>query len=78
MEWHRFDYDNKAETAPPADRPVWIVEEFYLGGVGIGYFDGVTMRIWRGSGDCFVWWWAPMEIPAPPAEWSPYVPSGED
>jgi hypothetical protein len=36
IKWQRFDYDDKANTKPPADRLVWIVEEYYAEGVTLG------------------------------------------
>jgi hypothetical protein len=78
VEWRRFDYDDKTTTAPPGHALVWIVEEFYWQGVGIGYFDGNKMRMWNGSDDCYVSWWAPMERPEPPAEWKPFADRDEE
>lgn len=65
-EWRRFDYNDKASTAPVAERLVWIVEQFYEEGVTLGYFDGYTFRTWRGSDDCSVSWWAEIEYPPVP------------
>lgn len=62
-EWHEFSYDNKPGTAPPADKLVWIYEEYYAGGVTIGYFDGFTFRVWHGSDACSVTKWAPIIYP---------------
>ncbi|MEW1845935.1 hypothetical protein AB0392_48975 [Nonomuraea angiospora] len=62
-EWRRFDYDNKAATAPPRDTLVWIMEIYYEGGVTIGWYDGHTMRTWDGSDDCKVTHWMPMDKP---------------
>lgn len=71
VEWRPFDYDDKANTAPPVDEMVWVVEEFYTEGVTIGLFDGYTFRVLPGGGDdCSVAWWAPMVYPEPPAEWT--------
>jgi hypothetical protein len=65
--WQKFDYDDRATTAPPAEKLVWIVEDWaYDGGVGIGYFDGYTMRTWWGSDDCHVTYWAKIVYPTPP------------
>lgn len=68
VEWHRFDYHDKANTAPKEHyEPVWIVEECYAdGGVEIGYFDGFTFCRNGGSDDCHVSWWAPIAYPKPP------------
>lgn len=63
VEWHEFDYENKAATKPPSDELVWIVEQFYYEGVTLGYFDGFTFRLWHGSDDCSVTHWAPLEYP---------------
>jgi hypothetical protein len=65
-EWKPFDYDDKAATAPTVGALVWIVETFYARGVTLGYFDGFTMRTWRGSDDCSITHWAAIEKPAPP------------
>lgn len=66
--WRRFDYDRKAETKPPNDGMVWIIEEFYGDGTpGLGYFDGFTFRLAGGSDDCSVLWWMPIVVPAAPA-----------
>lgn len=65
-EWHKFDYEKKAETAPPADTLVWIVEEFYVQGVTLGYFDGFTFRTWQGSDDCSIAAWAALQFPEMP------------
>jgi hypothetical protein len=64
--WRRFDYDDKAATAPPPYTLVWIVETFYEDGVTLGYFDGYTMRTWSGSDDCRVTHWKPLKTPAVP------------
>lgn len=69
VEWRRFDYENKAETAPKGSDLVWIVEDYYSSGVDIGYFDGFTFRTSAGSDDCSVSWWAPITYPEPPEEW---------
>lgn len=61
VKWHPYDYENKPATAPDSDSIVWIVE----GGdeVTLGYFDGFTFRLWSGSDDCDVRYWAEMEYP---------------
>ena len=66
LEWTDFSYDHPKETAPEAGVLVWIVEDFYEGGVTIGYFDGAHFRMWSGSDDCFVLKWAPMVMPGDP------------
>jgi hypothetical protein len=66
VEWQRYDYENKANTAPPDDRLVWIIEDFYTEGVDLGFFDGFTFRTWTGSDDCSVSWWALIDYPPPP------------
>lgn len=74
LEWRRFDYDDKAGTAPPRDldyEPVWIVEDFYTQGVTLGYFDGLSFRTFGGSDDCSVSWWAEITYPEPPGDWKP-------
>lgn len=54
---------------PPVDEPVWVVEEFYLEGVGLGLFDGFTWRMLpSGSDDCQVSHWMPITYPDPPEE----------
>ena len=68
--WHRFDYDNKKATAPPNMQLVWIVEEYQADGVTAGYYDRGIWRVWNGSDDCSVSWWAHMEMPEPPVEWT--------
>ncbi|MEV0236920.1 hypothetical protein [Nonomuraea sp. NPDC050786] len=64
--WRRFDYGNKAATAPPPHTLVWIVETYYERGVTLGYFDGFTMRTWVGSDDCRVTHWKKLKRPAMP------------
>lgn len=64
-QWHEFYYDSKTDT-PEEQEAVWITEEFYEGGVTIGYFDGFTFRTWVGSDDCSVTHWAPIEYPEAP------------
>lgn len=64
--WQPFDYANKAATAPPVDKPVWIINEYDRGAVPIGYFDGFTMRPLIGYPDMDVSWWAEIVYPAPP------------
>lgn len=67
VEWRRFDYADKDNTAPKGTyTPVWIREDHYEEGVTIGYFDGYTFRVWGGSDDCSVSWWAPIQYPADP------------
>lgn len=67
--WRRFDHDDKAATAPLADEPVWVIEEYYYAGPTIGWFDGLSFRV-RGYGDdCRVTWWAPITYPEPPPTW---------
>jgi hypothetical protein len=66
-EWRRFDYNDKAATAPVADQLVWVVEEFYEQGVTLGFFDGFTFRTWSGSDDCSVSWWMPINYPSGPS-----------
>lgn len=66
VQWFRFDYANKAATAPKAGGYVWIMEDFYEQGVTLGYFDGATMRTAGGSDDCHVTHWAAIEYPQPP------------
>jgi hypothetical protein len=67
-DWRRYDFEDKTATAPPSDQMVWIVEEDWVHGVTVGIFDGDTLRILpSGSDDCDVSWWAPMDLPAPPA-----------
>lgn len=71
LEWHAFDYDNKAKTAPPRDlhhELLWVVEEFYEQGVTLGYFDGFTFHTWNGSDDCSVSHWAQIDYPEPPQD----------
>lgn len=65
--WRPFDYDDKKNTAPPANMLVWVVDEYHGPGVSIGFFDGYTMRAWWGSDDCSVISWAPIEYPTAPA-----------
>jgi hypothetical protein len=69
FDWHRFDYDDKAATAPPAQEPVWVMEEFYHGDKPtVGVFDGFTFHVLpSGSDDCSVTHWAPMAHPDPPS-----------
>jgi hypothetical protein len=66
VDWHEFDYNRKADTPTDYDL-VWIVENYYAGGVTVGYFDGFTFRTWSGSDDCSVSHWAPIVYPAGPA-----------
>ncbi|WP_204078366.1 hypothetical protein [Planotetraspora phitsanulokensis] len=65
VSWRPFDYEDKAATAPPTDRMVWIWETFEEG-VDLGYFDGFTMRTAAGSDDCHVTHWAFMDVPPGP------------
>ena len=60
VQWVKFDYTHKNETAPQDDSLVWINETFY-DGVTIGYFDGFTFRVWTGSDDCNISHWAKIE-----------------
>lgn len=64
--WTRFDYNDKANTAPKHGDPVLIREDFYEEGVTLGYFDGYTFRTWAGSDDCSVSYWAEIHYPADP------------
>jgi hypothetical protein len=66
VEWKPFDYSDKPSTAPPANRLVWIHDEFYHG-VTLGQFDGFTMVTYWGSDDLSVTHWAELEEPNPPA-----------
>lgn len=66
VEWHKFDYDDKTMTAPETNALVWIMEEYYYNDVTIGFFDGVTFRIWEGIDDCYVSFWAPIVYPEAP------------
>jgi hypothetical protein len=66
--WHKFDYEDRVRTAPPAYEPVWIVEVFY-GEARIGFYDGHGFRVVPGeSDDCSVSWWAPIQYPPQPKE----------
>lgn len=64
--WNRFDYNDKPNTAPKHDNPVLIREDFYTDGVTLGFFDGYTFRMWAGSDDCSVSYWAEIHYPADP------------
>lgn len=64
--WKKYDRAAKKETAPHPDTLVWIREEFYEGGVTLGYFDGFTFRTWSGSDDCSVSRWAEIAYPVDP------------
>jgi hypothetical protein len=64
--WNPFDYQDKAGTAPKHDNLVLIREDYYTGGVTMGYFDGYTFRTWAGSDDCSVSYWAEISYPADP------------
>lgn len=66
--WHRFDYDDKDATAPPAHETVWVFETFYYDGVTTGWFDGYTFQTTETGDDCCVTHWAKMKCPAPPKE----------
>lgn len=66
VDWHAFDYADKANTAPPAGELVWIREDFYEDGVTLGQFDGWTFTTYWGSDDCSVSWWAPIVRPDDP------------
>jgi hypothetical protein len=66
-DWQPYDFTDKAHTAPPADRMVWVLEMDYEAGVTVGIFDGFTFRMLpSGTDDCDVRWWAPIEMPAAP------------
>jgi hypothetical protein len=65
MEWHPFNYENKkAKPEPPAYDIVWVVESG--DGITLGYFDGFTFRLWHGSDDCEVLYWAEIDYPEGP------------
>jgi hypothetical protein len=66
-DWREFDYDRRAETAPPPNQLVY-VHDVYNHGVSMGLFDGDTFRMWWGSDDCSISHWAPIEWPDPPAD----------
>jgi hypothetical protein len=68
--WHKFDYEDKAKTAPPITDPVWVVEEFYTEGVTLGWFDGYTFQTFDDGDDCKVSYWAYINYPEPPKEWN--------
>ena len=70
VQWHKFDYDDKKNTAPETYVEVWIVEEFYTNGVTIGWFDGYTFNTHEFKDDCKVSYWAYMSYPDPPEEWA--------
>jgi hypothetical protein len=70
VEWHKYNHEDKKGTAPPNDELVWVIESFYLMGPGIGTFDGFTFRMWYGSDDCCVEYWAPIEYPDYADEWA--------
>lgn len=54
---------------PPDEEVVWVFEEFYLEGVGLGLFDGFTWRLCpSGSDDCQVSWWMPITYPEGPSD----------
>jgi predicted SnoaL-like aldol condensation-catalyzing enzyme len=67
MKWHQYVYEERDATAPPEGELVWVLERYYLEGVGIGYYDGYTMRMWSGSDDCGVTHWARIQYPKGPA-----------
>jgi len=72
IEWHAFDYEDRAKTAPPRNlwhELVWIVERYYTEGVDLGYYDGYTFRTYAGSDDCSVSYWAEIDYPEPPEGW---------
>jgi hypothetical protein len=71
VEWHAFDYEDKASTKPPTDELVWIVNDLCEREVTIGFFDGFTMRVWHGSDDCDVTHWAAITYPEAPEEVAP-------
>lgn len=66
VQWRRYDYSDKRNTAPGSDDLVWIREDYYEDGVTVGFFDGFTFRTWAGSDDCSVSHWAPIELPEDP------------
>ena len=61
VNWHRFDYEKKKETAPEPEKIVWIIEDDTA--ASLGYFDGFTFRLWTGTDDCYVSYWAEVEFP---------------
>lgn len=67
--WHKFDYEDRRNTAPVAHETVWVVEEFYINGVTQGFFDGYTFNTFDSKDDCKVSYWAEIEYPEPPEEW---------
>jgi len=69
MEWHKYDRDllRSLRDVPSGVGLVWIYDEYYAG-VTCGDFDGAVWRMWEGSDDCLVNWWAPMEVPNPPSD----------
>lgn len=66
MEWRIFDYTDRLRTAPAMGELVWIMEQYYIQGVTMGYFDGRVMRMWGGSDDCSVTHWAEIDYPEGP------------
>lgn len=71
VQWHKFDYEDKnANPLPEPYETVWIVEEFYALGVTQGYFDGYTFNTFESKDDCKVAYWAYIEYPEPPEQWS--------
>jgi hypothetical protein len=68
VEWQKYDREDKAGTTPAEEHLVRVVEEFYEGGVTLGFFDGFTWRTWSGSDDCSVSAWAPIQYPAAPKQ----------
>ena len=66
INWIRFDYRNKRNTAPPTHEPVFIREDNYQDGVSVGFFDGLTWHDVHGSDDLKISWWASIDWPEDP------------
>lgn len=72
VEWHVYDHEDES-TAPHKSQwgeVLWIVEQFYVDGVTVGVYDGVTFRVAAvsGSDDCSVSHWAYIANPRGPEE----------
>lgn len=69
-DWREYNRYDKKNTTPSATGVlVWVWEAGFQGdpGVSLGYFDGLSFRMWWGTDDCDITHWAPIDFPAGPS-----------